>query len=322
MSDRVEGNPVGPAIDAERVLVTGANGALGRQLFAALAGGKGRAAAVVRSENAADTLRELDESIRPEIRTVSYVDTDGLARAMEGRDLVVHLVGILKETKHSRYRDAHEKATAAVAAAAAKNGVKRVVYLSILGSEPGAENRCLASKGRAEQLLLGHEVPATVIRLPMVLGQGDAASRALRGQAHAKVLPLIGGGRSLEQPIDADDVIAAVLAAAVNPALDDHALDLAGPESLRQRELITRAAALYGKKPRIVSLPEGAVRFGVHLLERFSGEPPITSPMLDVLLHDDHIDPEPAARALGIRLTPLDEMLARRVGPDAPGAPA
>jgi hypothetical protein len=39
--------------------------------------------------------------------------------------------------------------------------------------------------------------------------------------------------------------------------------------------------------------------------------------MLEVLLHDDCIDPEPAARALGITLTPLDAMLARRVGPDS-----
>ena len=40
--------------------------------------------------------------------------------------------------------------------------------------------------------------------------------------------------------------------------------------------------------------------------------------MLDVLLHDDAIDAGPAARELGVALTPLDAMLARRVGPDGP----
>ena len=306
------------AIDPGRVLVTGANGALGKQLFATLARispGAERAAAVVRSAAAEQTLAGLDAAARPKTHVVDYRDVDGLAGAMAGRSLVVHLVGILKESGRSRYEDAHEKATAAVADAALRNGVTRVVYLSILGSSPAARNACLASKGRAEALLLEHAVPATVIRLPMVLGEGDQASRALRAQANAGFLPLIGGGRSLEQPLDADDVVAALLSALEEPTVANQALDLAGPESLPSRELVLRAAALHGKTPRIVPVPEGLARLGVRLLERFTAEPPITSAMLDVLLHDDHIDPEPAARALGIRLTPLDAMLAQRVGP-------
>jgi len=300
------------AIDASRVLVTGANGALGRQLFAALAA-SGRAAAVVRSTAAAETLAALPEAARPDTHVLDYADVDGLAKAMSERDLVVHLVGILKESKRSRYLDAHEKATAAVADAAARSGVSRVVYLSILGSAPDAHNACLASKGRAEQLLLRHEVPATVIRLPMVLGEDDQASRALRRQAQAKLLPLVGGGRSLEQPIDADDVVAAILGALVGP---EGALDLAGPVSLPSRELVRRAAALYGNQPRIVPVPVGLARLAVRLLERIVGDPPVTEAMLEVLLHDDHVDPEPAARALGVSLTPLDTTLARRVGPE------
>ena len=306
------------AIDASRVLVTGANGALGRQILRALAAsGGGRAAAVVRSESAAETVATLPEEARPETHVVDYRDVEGLAKAMVGRDLVVHLVGILKESKRSRYAAAHEEASAAVAEAAQRNGVQRIVYLSILGASPDSPNACLASKGRAEQLLIDHGVPATVIRLPMVLGDGDAASRALRGQAHAKVLPQMGGGRSLEQPIDADDVVAAILAACERPELADCALDLAGPESLPSRELVGRVAALHGNAPRFLSLPVGLIRLFARTAERFFDEPPLTVAMLEVLLHDDQIDPEPAARALGITLTPLDAMLARRVGPDA-----
>jgi len=310
------------AIDAGRVLVTGANGALGRQLLRTLpAGTAGRAAAVVRSESAAAAVAALPESARPEIHVVDYHDVEGLAKAMAGRDLVVHLVGILKESKRSRYEAAHEQASAAVAEAAGRNGVKRIVYLSILGAAPGVPNACLASKGRAEALLLEHAVAATVLRLPMVLGDGDLASRALRGQARAKLVPLLDGGRSLEQPIDADDVVAATLAACERPELADHALDLAGPESLSRRELVLRAAALHGNQPRFVSVPAGLVRLFARTAERWLDEPPVTAAMLDVLLHDDHIDPAPAARALGIPLTPLDVMLARRVGPDE-GSPA
>lgn len=321
------------AIDPAHVLVTGANGVLGRHLLRALAagggtgdrpagGGRGRAAAVVRSEGAAGTLRALPEAARPEIHVVDYQDVEGLAKAMQGRRFVVHLVGILKESKRSRYADAHEKATAAVAEAAERSGVERIVYLSILGSRPGAANACLASKGRAEQALLAHRVAATVIRLPMVLGEGDVATRALRGEARARILPLVDGGRSLEQPIDAEDVVQAILQALAKPELARRSLDLAGPESLPARELVLRAAALYGNRPRFVSLPAWLARLAARAAERLVADPPVTEAMLEVLLHDDHIDPQPAARALGITLTPLDAMLARRVGPGSEPEPA
>jgi hypothetical protein len=39
--------------------------------------------------------------------------------------------------------------------------------------------------------------------------------------------------------------------------------------------------------------------------------------MLEVLEHDDRIDPAPACARLGLRLTPLDITLRRSVGPDA-----
>jgi hypothetical protein len=45
------------------------------------------------------------------------------------------------------------------------------------------------------------------------------------------------------------------------------------------------------------------------LLERFNEEPSMTSAAFEVIHADDHIDPEPARRKLGIELTSLDETL-------------
>jgi len=252
---------------------------------------------------------------------LDYGDVDGLAKAMSGRRHVVHLVGILKEGRRSRYADAHEKASAAVAEAAARTGVERLVYLSILGASPDAPNPCLASKGRAERLLLDHAVPATVIRLPMVLGGDDQASRALRGRARARWVPALDGGRSLEQPIDAADVVAAIIGAFERFATAKQAFDLAGPLSLPHRELVLRAAALFGTRPRFVSVPAGLARMAARAAERLLADPPVTPAMLEILLHDDDVDPAPAARALGVALTDFDTMLARRVGPASQTGP-
>ncbi|MDJ0851598.1 MAG: NAD(P)H-binding protein [Myxococcota bacterium] len=296
-----------------RILVTGANGNLGRLLLREL--GAAGARAVVRSERAAATVRALPDA--PEVAIVDYTDPDGVARAAEGCTAVVHLVGILKATRSASYEDAHERTASALATAAQQVGIERVVYLSILGSRPDAANACLASKGRAEQILLESPVGATILRVPMVLGGDDPATWALRARTRGGIVPLVRGGASLEQPIDALDVVRAIRAALERPSLAGHQLDLAGPESLPHRELLRRAAALRGTRVRIVPVPRFLVGAFAALVERLAANPPLTSAMLGVLEHDDRIDAAATAKLLGIELTPLDETLRRCVGPEA-----
>jgi NADH dehydrogenase len=272
--------------------------------------------ALVRSERAANTLRDLPEDCRPEIRIVDYADPEGVSAAAQGCDRIVHLIGILKETRNARYLDAHEAASSALAQAAERVGARRIVYLSILGAHPEAGNACLASKGRAERILLDCRVPVTVLRVPMVLGPGEIAAFALRSHVRAAFAPLVRGGAALEQPIDAEDVTAAIESALADPSGDDVVLDLAGPESLSHRELVRRAAELIAKRPRFLPIPLSVASLFARLAERFLDDPPLTPAMLGVLEQDDQIDPGPACARLGLTLTPLDETLRRCLAED------
>jgi NADH dehydrogenase len=296
---------------AGRVLVTGANGSLGRALSQSLHASGALVRALVRSERAAATLRSLPRP--PELAIVDWSDAPGLARAALGCDAAVHLVGVLKETPTQRYADAHEGTARALATAATQGALRRIVYLSIVGADLQSKNACLASKARAEAILLEAPLATTVLRLPMVIGGDDPATWALRARAHKSVVPLVRGGASLEQPIDARDVVAAIAAALERPQLAGRVLDVAGPESLARCELVRRAASLLGNTPRFVSIPLVLVRGFTALAERITASPPITTAMLDVLEHDDCVDPKPACDALGITLTPLDETLRRVV---------
>ncbi len=297
----------------ERVLVTGANGHLGRRLIERLLaeGRAGSVQAVVRSERAAALLEPLALHGPLDVSLVDPSDADALAVLCSGCSHAVHLAGILKETSASRYADAHERTSAALSLATERSGVQRIVYLSILGARPESSNRCLASKGRAEAILHRGKVPAVVLRVPMVLGPGDMAARVLALRASAAILPMPRGGASFEQPIDGSDVIEAILRALVAPGLDGADLDLAGPESLSRRELVLRAATLLGKQPRIVPVPFPVVRLGAALAETLFANPPLTTPMLGVLEQDDRIDPRDACQRLGLELTPLDVTLRR-----------
>jgi NADH dehydrogenase len=308
-----------PGPELGRILVTGANGSLGRRLLSRLASARPPRTlvrALVRSRAAADALAGSPH----EVRIVDWSDPAELARAAAGCDAAVHLVGILKQTRRARYVDAHEGPARALAGAAATAGLRRIVALSLLGADPTSPNACLGSRGRSERLLLDGPVPVTLIRVGMVLGEDDAASRALRSQARSPFLLLVRGGAALYQPIDAEDVIDAVLAALARPAPGSETLELAGPESLPLRELVRRAARLHDRRPRIVPLPLALARAAARLVERLLADPPVTEAMLEVLERDEAIDPGPACRRLGLSLTPLDTALRRSVGPPAAAA--
>ena len=298
------------------VLITGANGNLGRCLIRRafeVSSGPRPVRVVVRSERARQSLADIANL---DVVVLDYSDSEALAQAAEGCDSVVHLVGIIKEGSTSSYEAAHEATCTALADAAAKADVRRIVYLSILGSQPDADNACLASKGRAERILLEGPTPTLVLRVPMVLAPGDYASTALRGQARSRIVPLLRGGSGREQPIDANDVVKAILHGLDLPGAGNLALDLAGPESLSRRELLERCAALYDNHPLVLPVPAFLLNAFAHLLEMLTANPPLTRAMVGVLDHDDDIDPGTACEQLGLSLTPLDETLAKCVGPE------
>jgi len=295
--------------DPSRLLITGANGHLGRRLIARLAP-QTAVTAVVRSNAARRSLEPTPAGVT--VVELDYRDSTALSAAAVDCTACVHLVGILKESARSRYVDAHETATRAIVAAARARRLARIVYVSILGADVDSPNAALASKGRAERILFDSDVPATVLRVPMVIGEGDYAARALRHRAFGHIAWLVRGA-SLEQPIYAGDVVDAIVAALANRDGAHHAFDLAGPESLTRRALVARAAALAGRRVQCVSLPLAAAVAFARLLERLLANPPVTSAMLGVLDHDDCIDSRTAAAELGIGLTGVDEMLRRCV---------
>jgi NADH dehydrogenase len=163
-----------------KILITGANGNLGRQLIRRLCDNhagtdahKPAVRALVRSERAAAVIHALACDNQPEVMVGDYTDPSFMREAVTDCHAVIHLVGIIKETSTTRYSHAHEDTCHVLADVVKDSPIKRIVYLSILGSRPDSENACLASKGRAETLLGQSPCPSTILRVPMVLGPDD-----------------------------------------------------------------------------------------------------------------------------------------------------
>lgn len=292
-----------------RILITGANGNIGQRLVRELlTQTQTPVRALVRSDRAKASLcAAVPASAQLEVVVGDYANQAVVSAAAQDCVAAVHLVGIIKESASNSFHAAHVATSKVLAQAAVAANMQQVVYLSILGSHLSSSNACLRSKAEAEQVLLDAAVTAKILRVPMVLGEGDYASAALIGRAH-KSLNFVLRAQSLEQPIYVGDVVAAVCAVLASPQ-EDMQLDLAGPESLPRTELIQRTARLLGRSTKVISLPVGLGYAAAFVLEKLSSNPPVTRAMLGVLDHDDQVDAQPALQALGLELTSLDATL-------------
>jgi uncharacterized protein YbjT (DUF2867 family) len=102
--------------------------------------------------------------------------------------------------------------------------------------------------------------------------------------------------------------------AATNPSVANNLiLDLVGPVSLPERELVERAARLLGRDIRIGSIPKHWFSLVLAIRQRI-GKPGFSRDALEVITGDTRLNAQSAASALGIELTGIDEMIKDSLG--------
>jgi uncharacterized protein YbjT (DUF2867 family) len=113
------------------------------------------------------------------------------------------------------------------------------------------------------------------------------------------VIPLIDGGRALVQPVSLDDVCTCIARSLRMPETQGKIYEIGGPDRVSYREIFEQAASLAGRKARTVSVPAGAIRPAVVLLQRFRSFP-LTVDELRMLSEDNICEIEPYVKTFGI----------------------
>jgi len=211
-----------------RVLVTGAGGFLGGFVLAALrAAGHVPVRAVRRPAPGSDDVA---------CDFARDTDPDTWRSRLAGIDAVVNVAGILRETRTDTFERVHVAAPAALYRACAAAGVRRVIQVSALGAP--ADGEFIASKHRGDAVLASLDLDWLVLRPGLVYSAADAygGTRLLRALAALPLIPLPQHGRQELQPLAAEDLAQAVVAALARPALARTTLEVVGPEILTLRE--------------------------------------------------------------------------------------
>jgi len=297
------------------VVVTGANGAVGQSILRHGARQAGEAVtfiALVRSDAAAEEINPLLKDHGSVLR-ISYDDPKGLRAVLANANAVIHLAGILFETASSTYEQAHVSTTRALVEAAKQSAIGKIVLVSATGADEASGNGFWRTKGQAEAIVRSSRLPYTILRVPILLGAGTEAGATLKRNASKKKVKLIGGGRTLHQPLFLDDVAKAALLACQPSVAKNRTLELVGPDSLSEREMVERACGLLGRKTRVSSIPKGLLRFAL-MIRKLAGKRGFSVDALDVITADTQQEPLEASQELGLKLTGMDEMIKDSLG--------
>jgi uncharacterized protein YbjT (DUF2867 family) len=298
-----------------RIVITGANSACGQAILrcaSELGTTPNTLVAAVRSERAADEIRPLLGEGSSVVQ-ISYDDPGSLDAAFRGASAIIHLAGILVERPGSTYNQANVAPARGVVEAAKRCAVEKFVLVSATGADEKSSNGYYRTKGQAEALVRASGLCYTILRAPLLLGPATEGAAALARNASGSKAKLIGGGRNFQQPLYVDDLARAALAATQPSVASNRTLDLVGPVSLPERELVERAARQLGHQVRVSSIPKGLLSFALAIRQRVSG-PGFSVDAVEVITADTRLDPRPVASELGIRLTGIDEMIKNSLG--------
>lgn len=294
-----------------KVVITGANSAVGQAIFRCVRKGGGSPdtfIAAVRSSRAEEQLRSQIGDLGGVLR-ISYDDPASLDAAFQGACSVVHLAGVLVEQPHSTYEDANVGSTRSIVEGAMRNKVEKLTLVSAIGADENSRNRYYRTKGQAEALVRESGLCYTVIRVPILLGPATAGAAALKHHLKAGRARLIDGGLQQQQPLHVDDLARAAMVVATRLSVArDTMLELVGPCSLSERDLVERTARSLGRTIRIRPIPKWLISVALAIRERVASRG-FSRDALDVITADTSIAPQPAARELGIELTGIDQMI-------------
>jgi NADH dehydrogenase len=305
---------------ADRVVVTGANGFVGRHVVAAAARRGLQAVGVVRSPAGAAAVK----AAGGRALAVARLSSPELRAASQGARAIIHLAMIGSERAGVTYAAVNVEGTRSVARMAVESGATPLVMFSGLGvahygQSPRTTNRYFLSKLEAEMEVYRSGVPAVVFRPSYIIGPGDGLATALLRDLASGVVEVPGDGRYRLQPIAVADAAEAALAAALDPPQPvgrsaHRVIDLVGPEPIAYGRFVERFADL----ARAYAHAADFVVRHIPVAEAdrqaiASGYRGLSPDELDCLLCDEMADHGPLQELLGRPLRPLDDAIAAAV---------
>lgn len=288
-----------------KLAVTGASGFVGRNLLAALAGSGHDIRALVHTRRPDSAAGERLEYVPADVH-----DLPSLRKALAGVEVVYHLVGIIVETKKLTFERTVAEGTRNVVRAARDCGVKKIIYVSALGTSATSETKYFQTKWLAEEAIRTSGLDHVILRPSLIYGPGDQSlSRLHRLLKYSPLMPIVGDGRYRLQPIFIDDLVQVLVPALTETGASGRTIEMGGPEAFEFRQMTGIMKKVFNYRRLNIYIPFSLVRAVARVMETFLKPAPVTVDQLMMLRAGNTCDNSELLDIFKIELTSFEDGL-------------
>jgi len=275
-----------------KILLTGATGFTGSRVLSMLRSRDARVRCLVRPSS-----DRLAPPANVEVIVGDIGDAASLDLAFAGLDTLVNTASL-------GFGHAHT-----LVAAAERAGVRRAIFISTTAVFTTLDAKTKSVRLAAEATIERSALDYTILRPTMIYGNERDRNmvRLIRHLRRWRILPIIGSGERLQQPVYVGDVATAIVQALDAPSAVCRSFNISGGSALTFNEIVDTIGALMRRRIWSVHLPARPVIALLGAAERFGIRLSIRAEQIQRLNEDKVFDYGDAARAFGYAPLPFAE---------------
>ena len=293
--------------------IFGAGGFLGKHLMRQLTKLDYRVKVATRNPYLKGYLKPLGNPGQIELFKTNIFNPEDVKQVLKNCNIAINLVGILYETRNQKFNQIHAQFPNLLSELCNELGIKKLVHVSALGVKEGHPSQYMQSKLQGEKNIQDTFKQSVILRPGIMFGPEDKFFNTFATLAQfSPALPLIGGGKTVFEPIYVGDVAQTIVKSLELNNLKPSIYELGGA-NYSFKELMQILLSEINKKRFLIPIPWGMAKFQSYFLQMLP-TPLLTPDQVTMLRYDNVVSGEyKTLKNLKIQPTTIQSILPKYI---------
>ena len=258
-------------------------------------------------------LKPLGNPGQIELFKTNIFNPEDVKQVLKNCDLAINLVGILYETRKQKFNQIHAQFPNLLSELCNELAVKKLIHVSALGVKEGHPSQYMQSKLQGEKNIQDTFKQSVILRPGIMFGPEDKFFNTFATLAQfSPALPLIGGGKTVFEPIYVGDVAQTIVKSLELNNSKPSIYELGGA-NYSFKELMQILLSEINKKRFLIPIPWGMAQFQSYFLQMLP-TPLLTPDQVTMLRYDNVVSGEyKTLKNLKIKPTTIQSILPKYI---------